>query len=202
MEVKFKESNIPGDFAKAIAKQGSLIGAPYVDYVAKVLFVGVSQCLAENKDKSIPKAVVFKGIDGTFLAAAKVEYIKNEDDPSNPSSGQWSYVWTTNEDDIKDCQQIDVGNSLIMHFFTTAAFDLYNMKFVDNATCILMMTTMVEMLINWAKENTKEGSPASIELDGVFKVMGEVEDGKIYVAIVPSGDMKVLIKDDSAIQEA
>lgn len=203
MEKKFKESSIPEDFSRAMAKQSSLIGAAYVDYIAKTLFVGVSKCLAASKDKSIPKAVVFRGIDSTFLAAAKIEYVKNEDDPANPSAGQWSYVWTTDTDDIKDCQTIDVvANALIMPFFTEAASSLYNMKFADSATCIVMMTTMVEMIINWVKENTKEGDTSTLELDGVFKAMGEVEDGKIQVAIIPAGEMKVLIKDDSAIQEA
>ena len=76
------------------------------------------------------------------------------------------------------------------------------MKFNDSATAIYMATLIVEMIIEWIKENTTEVESASLVLDSVFKATGVIEDGKVVVGIVPAGEMKVLIKDDNAIQEA
>ena len=50
-------------------------------------------------------------------------------------------------------------------------------------------------------ENATESEPAILTLDGVFKATATVENGKVVMGIVPDGEMKVLIKDDSAIQE-
>lgn len=201
METKFKESKIPEDFSKALAAQNMLLGPAMTEQAANILFVGTSKCLADNKDLSIPKAVVFRRIDGTFLVAAKLEYVKNEDDPSNLASGQWNYSWTFDQDDIKDCKIIEMSNSLISMYFYNAASSLYNMRFNDPAVCATVMSLMVEMIINWLKENTKEGEKSVLTLSGVFTAMGEVVDGEIEMAIVPDGDIKLLIKDDSAIQE-
>ena len=131
-----------------------------------------------------------------------VEYIANADDPSNPAAGRWDYTWTFYEDDLKGCDCIEVANnSLVSTYFISSAITLYNMRFAGQDLCVLMMTMMVEMIINWLKENATESEPAILTLDGAFKATATVENGKVVMGIVPDGEMKVLIKDDSAIQE-
>lgn len=201
METKFKESKIPEDFSKALAAQNMLLGPTMAENAVTILFNGTSKCLADNKDLSVPKAVVFRRIDGTFLVAAVLRYVTNEDDPSNLASGQWNYSWTFDQDDIKDCKIIEMSNSLISMYFYNAASSLYNLRFNDPAVCATVMNLMVEMIINWLKENTKDGEKSVLTLSGVFTAMGEVVDGEIEMAIIPDGDIKLLVKDDSAIQE-
>lgn len=201
METKFKESKIPEDFSKALAAQNMLLGPTMAENAVTILFNGTSKCLADNKDLSVPKAVVFRRIDGTFLVAAVLRYVTNEDDPSNLASGQWNYSWTFDQEDIKDCKIIEMSNSLISMYFYNAASSLYNLRFNDPAVCATVMNLMVEMIINWLKENTKDGEKSVLTLSGVFTAMGEVVDGEIEMAIVPDGDIKLLVKDDSAIQE-
>lgn len=202
MEKKFKETNIPEDFSRALASQSFLIGPSHTPRIATVLFHGVSRCLGSMKNTTIPKAVVFRSLDSSFLAGAKVEYIANADDPSNPSAGRWDYTWTFYEEDLKGCDCIDVSsNALVSTFFISSASDLYNMRFAGQDVCVLMMVMMIEMIINWLKENVSESEPMMMTLDGVFKATAAVENGKITMGIVPDGEMKVLIKDDSAIQE-
>ena len=58
------------------------------------------------------------------------------------------------------------------------------------------------MIINWVKDNTSQTDPAALVLENCFKAIGKVENGKVVMSIIPDGAMKVLIKDDSAIQEA
>lgn len=202
MEKKFKETQIPEDFARSIAQQSILLSPNYVERIANVLFTATSKCLGDVKDTTVPKAIVYRGIDNSFLAAAIVEYIKNEDDPTDMSAGQWSYVWTLSEDDIANCQAIDVrSNSLVVPYYYAALADKYHCSFNDRDSCLKMMTLMVEMIIHWVMENTKDGDETVLTLDGVFVAKGAVENGKIVVSIIPDGDMKVLIKNDAEIQQ-
>ena len=203
MEKNFKESHIPEDYSKALENHALLCGPSNVHRVAKVIFHGISSCLGSMKNVSIPKAIVVRSIDHSFLAGAKVEYIPNKDDKNNPAAGRWDYIWTTFEDDLKGADCIDIAvNSIVASFLQSSGADLFSMKFNDSATAIYMATLMIEMIIEWVKENTTEVEPASLVLDGVFKATGAIEDGKVVVGIVPAGEMKVLIKDDNAIQEA
>lgn len=202
MEKKFKETSILEDFSRALAQQSFLIGPAHTPRVATVLFHGVSRCLSAVKNTTIPKAIVFRSMDHSFLAGAKVEYIVNADDPSNPSAGRWDYTWTFYEEDLKGCDCIDVSsNNLVSTYFISSGSDLYNMRFAGQDLCIMMMTLMIEMIINWLRENASESEPAILTLDGVFKATATVENGKTIMGIVPDGEMKILIKDDSAIQE-
>lgn len=204
MEKKFKETSIPEDYSKALATQHMLIGPAHVWRIVTVLFQGTSMCLAAMKNTSVPKALVFRAIDGRFLAGAKVQYLQNTDDPNNPAAGRWDYTWTTYEEDLKGCDVVEIANNaMIVPYFTTAGISLYNMKFADSDTMITMMTTLVEFIINWLKENVTASEPITLTMDGVFKAMAQVgEDGAIETGIVPDGAMKVLIKDDAAIQDA
>lgn len=202
MEKKFKETSIPEDFSHALAMQSFLIGPANVYRVATVLFHGVSTCLGSIKSVTIPKAIVFRSIDNAFLAGAKVEFIPNKDDKNNPAAGRWDYVWTCYEEDLKGADIIDVTkNNLVGPFFAASGANLYNMKFAGPDTCIFMMTLMIEMIIAWLKENATEAESAALVLDGVFKGISSVDDGKVVLGIVPDGEMKVLIKDDDKIQE-
>lgn len=202
MEKKFKETNILEDFSRALAQQSFLIGPTHTPRIATVLFHGVSRCLGAMKNTTIPKAIVFRSMDHSFLAGAKVEYVANADDPSNPSSGRWDYTWTFYEDDLKGCDCVDVSsNNIVSTYFVSSGSELYNMRFAGQDLCIMMMTLMIEMIINWLRENASESEPAILTLDGVFKATATVENGKTIMGIVPDGEMKILIKDDSAIQE-
>lgn len=202
MEKKFKETNIADDYSKGLAQQNFLLGPSNVYRIATVLFHGVSTCLGSIKNMTVPKAVVFRSLDHSFLAGAKVEYIKNDDDPSNPAAGRWDYVWTFYEDDLKGADCIEVANnSLITTYFTSSGISLYNMKFNASDLCVLMMTQMIEMIIGWLKDNATEAEPVTLVLEGVFKATAEVSNGKTVMGMVPDGEMKVLVKDDSVIQE-
>lgn len=202
MEKKFKETSILEDFSRALAQQSFLIGPSHTPRIATVLFHGVSRCLSAVKSTTIPKAIVFRSMDHSFLAGAKVEYIANADDPSNPAAGRWDYTWTFYEDDLKGCDCIDTSsNNMVSTYFISSGTDLYNMRFAGQDLCIMMMTLMIELIINWLRENATESEPAVLTLDGVFKATATVENGKTIMGIVPDGEMKILIKDDSAIQE-
>ena len=57
-------------------------------------------------------------------------------------------------------------------------------------------------LRKWLDENTKSSEEALIELDGVFQARGAIEGGEKVFAIEPAGEIKILIKDDAAIENS
>lgn len=199
--VKFKDSSISEVYSASLAQKGSLLGPAHVDKVAKVLFTSITKCIAKIKDTTIPKAIVFTDMSGNFVGAAKIEFIKS-DDGTSVVGGQWSYTWTVYEEDIEGCQRIDVSsNSEIKGAFGSDAMSLYNMVFSDPETSVIMMTLLIEMIVQYIRENTHDGEDTELELPGVFKAVGTVEDGKVVIAIIPDGSLKVMIKDDSIAEK-
>jgi len=57
------------------------------------------------------------------------------------------------------------------------------------------------MLRRWLDENAKENEVVSIEQDGVFEARVAVENGEKVFAIEPAGEVKIIIKDDAAIEK-
>ena len=65
-----------------------------------------------------------------------------------------------------------------------------------------MIRCAFETIKAWFAENISKDDPsATLILDGVFKATGVLEDNQLVLSLVPDGEMKVLIKDDLAIQE-
>lgn len=204
MDKKFKETTLPEDYVNTLDLQHSIgcTAANAYKVITSVIH-GVSTCLNAIKDTSVPKAVVFRGVDGSFIGAGKVEFMPNKDDPKNPSSGRWDYTWTFYEDDIAGADVIDVStNSMALTYFTASAANLFNMRFNATDICVAMCTVAIEAIRKWLMDNTTTTEPESaITLEGVFKGTGSLVDGKIEIGLVPAGEMKVLIKDDKDIQE-
>ena len=207
MEMDFNATQISEDFSKALGAEGLLIGKQHIFKVATTLFAGTSVALRKmTTDQTIPRAIRFNRMNGDMVAAAKLEYIKNEDDPDSPASGQWNYTWTTDPSDLDDANVMVFGTAenrasdLILCYMHEAQ-KRFGMEFKDEITLVFMMNLMIEMLVDFVKQNTKDGEPCTLTLSDVFRITGEVEDGEIVVAIIPDGAMKVLVKNDTAIQE-
>lgn len=202
MERKFNETNIPSDLSKSLARLSWIVPAEHAYKIVNSLFTGISNYLAGVKNTKVPKGVVMKSKSNEFMVGAKVEFFTNEEDSTNPSAGRWDYVWTTDEDDMKGVDVIDAfSNNPVIVYIKAAAHSLYNMKFAGTDSCVACMTTAIEMIMNWLRDNTTAAEEAVLVLDNCFKAVGQVEDGKLFISIIPDGSMKVLIKDDTNIQE-
>lgn len=199
-EIKFDETKIPENYSKTLIGRNLIYPAPYTNKIGKVIMDAISRCLGSIKDISVPKAIAFKSIDGSFLAAGIVKYHKNEDDPDNLAAGNWSYNWTFNEEDLKDANVIYATDALVIPFFEASASNLFHMKFNENSTAT-MVTVFIEILLGWLSENAKDGTVVTVDLPGAFKASCEVVDGKVEKALVPDGNVKTLIKGDEMIQD-
>ena len=197
MEQKFKETNILEDYSRMLNKQCITLGPSVTPFIATTLFDGVSRCLGAIKNKEVPQAIVFKTVEGSFIAAAKIEYVEGSD----PTSSRWDYTWTFYEDDVKGANIVDAStNNMILHYFEQSALTLYKMKFAGPDVCIILMNLMLEMIKKWLTENTKAGEDSVLTLEGVFKAVATINGDEIELGLIPDGDMKVLVKDDTALQ--
>jgi hypothetical protein len=198
MDKKFKETNILEDYSKILAKNCITLGPSITPMVATTLFDGVSRCLGAIKSETTPKAVIFRSMDHSFIAGAKVTYIAGDD----PTSSRWDYVWTFYEKDLEGADIIDASsNSMILTYFESSGINLYKMKFAGADTCATMMALLVEMIKKWLTENAVEGETTSLELEGAFKAIVTKKGDEVEYGLIPDGEMKRLIKDDTALSD-
>ena len=199
MNKNFKETNIPEDFTRALAKQSFMIGPSNVWKIVSAIFHGASSAIGAIKNTETPKAIIFRSMDNSFLAAAKIQFVKNGEDLSN---GRWDYTWSFYEEDIKGFDTIEANtNTMISTYYAASAQKLYNMRFASPDLSVAMATLSIEMIKGWLRDNAST-ELTELSLDGIFKASSIVnEKGEVELGLVPSGEMKVLVKDDAQIQE-
>lgn len=198
--MKFMETSIPEIFSRTLDEKGAIFAANHTAKILKIVVYSVSDCLGSMKSTDKPVAFVFKSLNGNFICGAIVEFHPGEDDPTDITAGNWSYVWTFDEEDIKDIDNvISFDNQLVYPFFIKTAGNLYAIKFHDTSTIVLMSTTLMECISNWLNDNAKEGEVVQLIEEGVLNCSCTVEGGEIVKSIIPEGDAKVIIKGDAVI---
>ena len=198
--MKLSETSMPQNYSRGLLEDKLYDIAP--DHTGKfgyILFHGVASILAANKDKDRPVAFIVNRIDEKFVAAAIVQYFDN-DDKNNP--GNWNLVWTFDENDIpENAKRIFLKDPNSHPFFITVAANRYNMEFKQEAAIINLLSYFMEILYKWLDENAKPDEEVLIEQDGVFQARVGIENGEKVFSVEPMGEVKMLIKDDAAIEK-
>ena len=199
--MKFYDTNLPNNYSKGLFEEkGANLAPEHTDKIADVAFTATAMVLNGSKSKEQPVALKFVREDGSMVAAGIAQYFENNDDPDQP--GNWNLVFTFDENDIPDnCNIMLMTNPQLHPFFRSVSGDRYHFTFKTPATVIDLPTYFFEQLRKWLDENTKEGEEISIECDGVFQARGAVEGGEKVFSIEPAGEIKMLIKDDAAIEK-
>lgn len=202
MEKRFDDTTIPEIVSNELAANTSFtLGAMHIGKFCKVLMTGASALIGTFKSVEKPKALSFKKLNGDFIAGAKIEYFKNPDDPDNAASGNWSYTWTFNEDDLSDADVVDIDSSTqVLNPFNAAASKLYRMRFNDNAGEVFAFNLLLETISSWLDENAKEGETVELITES-FTAKAVVKDGIVQKSIEPGADFKVMVKGDSEYQD-
>lgn len=197
--MKLMETKIPEIYSRTLDDKAIIFGANYTDRMARICIEAVSKCLGDIKTVNEPVAFVFKSLNGNFIVAARVEYHPSEEDPDDVTAGNWSYIWTYSEEDIKDVSPakiITMDNQLATPYFITKAGNLYGIQFRDIPTIAVLMTDFHEIVSNWLDDNAKEGEKVELIADGVFKASAIVDGGEIVKSFTPEGDAKVIAKEN------
>lgn len=199
---KITDTELFERIANALEYKAILLEPEHLGKVIKVLFYGGTKLLGSVKSVDTPKALTFRKADGTFICGAKVSFKKNPDNPDDISSGSWSYIWTFDEDDIRDATEIIVDTKMtVMEFFKAAGRTLFHMNFPDDSVANSIFNTIFELLGRYLDDNASADEVFTLTMPGIMEASSEVKDGKIIKTIVPDGEIKILIKDDDAYQE-
>ena len=198
--VKLNETNIPQNFSTGMYNdKGYDISRDHTSLVADILFTGVSECLGDIKTKEQPVAFVFKKKNDEFIAAAVVQYIENKDDKNQ--AGAWSYVWTWNQEDVpKNAKLVGPEDANLGVYFRGVSKNKYGAAFRDQAAIIEVTRYFLETLSKWLDENAVDTEEIAVEEPGVFQAAIVIENDQRIKSLVPEGEIKKLIKDDSAIE--
>lgn len=198
--VKLNETNIPQNFSTGMYNdKGYDISRDHTSLVADILFTGVSECLGDIKTKEQPVAFVFKKNNDEFIAAAVVQYIENTDDKNQ--AGAWSYVWTWNQEDVpKNAKLVGPEDANLGVYFRGVSKNKYGAAFRDQAAIIEVTRYFLETLSKWLDENAVDTEEIAVEEPGVFQAAIVIENDQRIKSLVPEGEIKKLIKDDSAIE--
>jgi len=198
--MKLSESSMPQNYSKGLLQDKSYDLAPdHTGKIGYVLFHGAANLLAANKDKNKPVALVLDRLDGKVVAVAIVQYFDNKD-KSNP--GNWNMVWSFDENDIPaDAKKIYLKDPNTHAYFVAVAANRYNMEFKTEPCVVNLLTYFMEILYKWLDENAKADEEVVLDQDGVFHSRVGIENGEKVFGIEAAGEVKMLIKDDAAIEK-
>lgn len=198
--MKLFDTTLPQNFSKGLFEEKNYDLAPeHTDKITYTVFTATADLLNNVKSKERPASFVFDRIDGSVIAAAIVQYFPNEDE-SKP--GNWSLVWTFDEADIpENALRISLKDTQTHSYYRAIAGDKWGMKFKDPACLTTLLTYVLEQVYKWLDENAAEGKEVSVEQEAVFQARVAVENGEKVFALEPAGEIKMLIKDDAAIEK-
>ena len=198
--IKLMESQIPQNYAAGMYNEkGYELGADCTDKVCDNLFTGVTVCLADIKKKDTPAAFIFEQNNGDFIAAAVVQFLPNEDDPTKP--GSWSYIWTWYKDDVpSNARLYRCSDASMSGYFRTVGQSKYGLQWEDISAINECTRYLLVQIKNWLDANAVDGEEVGVTMDGVFQATVAIENGEKVFSLVPDGEIKKLIKDDAAIE--
>ena len=206
-EVQFNSTSIPTLISEKM-RNLTYIHPTYADKILETIFGGTSRILGRMKNTSDMICLEFKNPKtDEFIAAATISY--SNDDYDDMSKGYWNYTWTFNEDDIdSDAVIIDFASEYknLVSDYVSYAINRYHVnesilkRYIDIHTVCHSLDLIMSILRSWLVLNvSNEG--IRLVLPGVFHAFAMIDSGETIIGIEPSGEMKILVKGDNAIQQ-
>lgn len=192
------ENALTVEYNRVLSLRGLVLEADIISDFMKVPVHAISKYLGLKKNREDNgTALVVRDEKGNFMVAGVVKYHKPE---KEDQAGNWSYEFTFNEESVKDAHQYIITDSTFMEVLqkvaTTHSVFIKDMNFAFD-----LVVSFFTALQNVLEQNVTPTEECEIESEGFFVAVAAVEgDEKVY-NIIPSGEMKRLIKDDSTLEE-
>ena len=196
---KFMETPISDNFSQRLSDERNYtIGANHADKVAKITFTAVGDCLKKLVSKETLAAFRFIDVKDV-IAVAVLAYHPNED-PNQP--GNWSYIWSFEEEDIpKNAVIMDNTSVDAYRIFSSVAMGLFKMGYEEHPAMIETSNYLLKTIKKYLIDNATAEAETGVELEGVFQARSKVEnDGEVVCSIEIIGETKALIKSDAGIE--
>lgn len=197
--MNINETALPQNLSRVLLEDKHLdVAAEHTSMIYDVLFTAVANLLNSAKSVEKPTAFVITRVDGSVVIAAILQYFPGE---TKKDPGNWSLVWTFDQSDIPEGSLvINIADPNTHSYFASVFLEKYSIMEEDD-TLIDLFKTAAEQLHKWLDENAKAGEEVTIEEDGVFQARVAIENDEKVFSIEPDGEIKVLIKDDAAIEK-
>lgn len=199
--MKLNESTLLQNYSQTVQnKEAEWTLPPTVGLkIIESLMVSIPELLAERLKTHTKAAVVIRDLSDVLILGAIAERHDSED-PNTP--GNYSYVMTTLEEDLKEVEDItDITDPKFIEVAIRVADREHNMDFKLEAYSITLFRIAASTLVQWLDTNAREGEKVTLEHPGYFDAEVGVEDGEKIISIVPSGEMKQKLKSDSTMEK-
>ena len=192
------ENALPVEFNRILAIRG--IKLEPVDVLLDTLKVPVhafSKYLGLKKDREDNgTSLILRDEKGNFIIAGVVRYHAPEQEDQ---AGNWSYEFTFNEEDVKDAHQYVVTDAAFMEVLQAVATS-HNIMITDMEFALDLIVGFFTAIKNILEQNVTPSEEFELESEGFFIATSAIEGDEKVFSIVPSGEMKRLIKDDSTLE--
>ena len=193
------EKALPVEYNRVLSLRGLILEDDVMEDMMKIPVHTFSKYLGlkKNRDDENGTALVLRDEKGNFILAGVVKYHKPENEDQ---AGNWSYEFTFNEEDVKEAHQYIVTDASFMEVLQNIAIE-HSISITDMNFAFDLVVGFFIALKNVLEQNVTPTEEFEIESEGYFVATAAIEgDEKVY-SLVPSGEMKRLIKDDSTLEQ-
>lgn len=191
------ENALPVEYNRILAMRGVKLEDEVMDDTMKVPVHAFSKYLGLKKNREDNgTALVLRDEKGNFMVAGVVRYHAPEQEDQ---AGNWSYEYTYNEEDVKDVHQHLVTDAAFMEVLQSVATS-HNIMITDMEFALDLIVGFFAAIKNVLEQNVTPSEEFELESEGFFIATSAIEGDEKVFSIVPSGEMKRLIKDDSTLE--
>lgn len=191
------ENALPIEYNRVLSLRGLMLEQELINDMMKVPVHTFSKYLGLKKNREDNgTALVLRDEKGNFILAGVVKYHKPENEDQ---AGNWSYEFTFNEEDVKEAHQYLVTDAAFMEVLQKVAI-AHSVVITDMEFAFDLIVSFFIGLKNVLEQNVTPTEECEIESEGFFVATSAVEGDEKVFSIVPSGEMKRLIKDDSTLE--
>lgn len=192
------ENALPTEYNRVLSLRGLVLEAEIINDMMKVPVHAISKYLGlkKNRNDDNGTALVLKDEKGNFIVAGVVKYHKPE---KEDQAGNWSYEFTLNPEDVKEAHQYTITDSSFMEVLQNVSTE-HSVVITDMEFAFDLVISFFTALKNVLEQNVTSTEECEIESEGYFVATSAIEGDEKVISIVPSGEMKRLIKDDSTLE--
>lgn len=191
------ENALPVEYNRVLSLRGLMLESELINDMMKVPVHAFSKYLGLKKNREDNgTALVLRDEKGNFILAGVVKYHKPENEDQ---AGNWSYEFTFDEEDVKEAHQYVVTDASFMEVLQKVAVN-HSVVITDMEFAFDLIVSFFIALKNVLEQNVSPTEECEIESEGFFVATAAVEGDEKVFSIVPSGEMKRLIKDDSTLE--
>ena len=195
-----KESNVLQNFALLCGSNaGWALTQEDSEWYFKTAVAGITDAVNILKNKSVPVAVMIQDLKGNKIIFACVEWVE-ADDSDEAATGNWTYFWSWDMADLPENATVyTIDQKQVLEIILNRGYNLCNMAVPSLSNLAQLAVYMFNLLHDTLdQEAVEEGHEWVLDFEGYFEAAVQVEAGKKTYSFTPKGEMKMLIKDDTA----